>query len=228
MCLHSRDERIIREFALKKPVSRVLVNTPGALGGVGATTGLPPALTLGCGSVGGSATSDNVGPMNLINVRRLAYGLLELEDLRSGRTIPSKESEVVRSASGGSPQKPPKAKGSYLANGPAYLGNAAHSVEVTTSQPYNRLPSKQPMPWSKRRTSAFAAKSTSAAVSSPSWSAAMSALSRQLPKPAAQQLTALATSSPSMSFRVRTAKWNTSFRPSTSTRNPLCLRRTVA
>ena len=139
MCLHSRDERIIREFALKKPVSRVLVNTPGALGGVGATTGLPPALTLGCGSVGGSATSDNVGPMNLINVRRLAYGLLELEDLRSGRTIPSKESEVVRSASGGSPQKPPKAKGSYLANGPAYLGNAAHSVEVTTSQPYNRI-----------------------------------------------------------------------------------------
>ncbi len=46
------------------------------------TTALQPALTLGCGAVGGSATSDNVGPMNLINIRRVAYGLRELEDLR--------------------------------------------------------------------------------------------------------------------------------------------------
>ena len=58
------------------------MNTPGALGGVGATTGLQPALTLGCGSVGGSATSDNVSPLNLINRRRVAWGLCELEDLR--------------------------------------------------------------------------------------------------------------------------------------------------
>ena len=58
------------------------MNTPGALGGVGATTGLQPALTLGCGSVGGSATSDNVSPLNLINIRRVAWGLCELEDLR--------------------------------------------------------------------------------------------------------------------------------------------------
>ena len=52
------------------------MNTPGALGGVGATTGLQPALTLGCGSVGGSATSDNVSPLNLINRRRVAWGTL--------------------------------------------------------------------------------------------------------------------------------------------------------
>ena len=84
MTIHSEDMSVIREFALKKPVSRLLVNTPGALGGVGAVTGLQPALTLGCGAVGGSATSDNVGPMNLINIRRVAFGLRELEDLRSG------------------------------------------------------------------------------------------------------------------------------------------------
>ena len=84
MTIHSRNEEVIREFALKKPVSRLLVNTPGALGGVGALTGLQPALTLGCGAVGGSATSDNVGPMNLINIRRVAYGLKELDELRGG------------------------------------------------------------------------------------------------------------------------------------------------
>ena len=80
MMIHSQDEKIIREFALKKPVSRVLVNTPGALGGIGATTNMAPALTLGCGAVGGSSTSDNISPENLFNIRRLAYGVRELED----------------------------------------------------------------------------------------------------------------------------------------------------
>ena len=82
MVIHSQDKSVIREFSLKKPVSRLLVNTPGALGGVGATTGLQPALTLGCGAVGGSATSDNVGPMHLLNIRRVAWGIKELSDLR--------------------------------------------------------------------------------------------------------------------------------------------------
>ena len=82
MVIHSQDKSVIREFSLKKPVSRLLVNTPGALGGVGATTGLQPALTLGCGAVGGSATSDNVGPMHLLNIRRVAWGTKELSDLR--------------------------------------------------------------------------------------------------------------------------------------------------
>jgi acetaldehyde dehydrogenase (acetylating) len=82
MVIHSQNEEVIREFALKKPVSRLLVNTAGALGGVGATTGLIPTLTLGCGAIGGSATSDNVGPLNLINIRKLAYGVKELDDLR--------------------------------------------------------------------------------------------------------------------------------------------------
>lgn len=83
LVIHSNDENIVREFALKKPVSRILVNSPGALGGIGATTNLVPALTLGCGAVGGSSTSDNVGPLNLINIRRMVYGVRELEDIKS-------------------------------------------------------------------------------------------------------------------------------------------------
>lgn len=89
MTLHTENRDVVREFALKKPVSRILVNTPGALGGVGATTGLAPALTLGCGAVGGSATSDNITPMNLINIRRVAYGLRELGDLRGQAPVPA-------------------------------------------------------------------------------------------------------------------------------------------
>lgn len=73
-CIHAEDASVIRRFALRVPVSRFLVNTPGALGGIGATTGLFPALTLGCGAVGGSSSSNNIGPMDLINIRRVAWG----------------------------------------------------------------------------------------------------------------------------------------------------------
>ncbi|WP_425804184.1 acetaldehyde dehydrogenase (acetylating) [Desulfitobacterium sp. Sab5] len=84
LVIHSRDDHVIREFALKKPVSRVLVNTPSALGGIGATTNLFPALTLGCGAAGGGFTSDNVSPMNLINIRKVGYGVRKLEDITKG------------------------------------------------------------------------------------------------------------------------------------------------
>ena len=71
--MHATDMAVVKRFALKIPVSRFLVNTPSALGGIGATTGLFPALTLGCGAVGGSSTSNNISPMDLINIRRVAW-----------------------------------------------------------------------------------------------------------------------------------------------------------
>ena len=71
--LHCADEAVVRKFALQIPVSRFLVNTPAALGGIGATTALFPALTLGCGAVGGSSSSNNISPMDLINIRRVAW-----------------------------------------------------------------------------------------------------------------------------------------------------------
>ena len=71
--IHAQEEAVIRKFALQVPVSRFLVNTPAALGGIGAATGLFPALTLGCGAVGGSSTSNNISPLDLINIRRVAW-----------------------------------------------------------------------------------------------------------------------------------------------------------
>ena len=75
--MHAEDKEVIRKFALQIPVSRFLVNTPAALGGIGSTTGLFPALTLGCGAVGGSSSSNNISPMDLINIRRVAWGKQE-------------------------------------------------------------------------------------------------------------------------------------------------------
>ena len=72
--IHAADQAVVRKFALQIPVSRFLVNTPAALGGIGATTKLFPALTLGCGAVGGSSSSNNISPLDLINIRRVAWG----------------------------------------------------------------------------------------------------------------------------------------------------------
>ncbi len=79
VAIHSKDDDVILRFGLEKKVSRILVNTPAAQGGVGLTTNLAPSFTLGCGAAGGSATSDNVSPENLIDIRRIAFGV-ENED----------------------------------------------------------------------------------------------------------------------------------------------------
>jgi len=75
LAIHSSNDAVIREFAMKKPVSRILVNTPSTHGAVGITTNLTPSLTLGCGTVGGGATSDNVDTLHLFNIRRVAFGV---------------------------------------------------------------------------------------------------------------------------------------------------------
>src|SRR6266545_3266065 len=75
MSIHSRDDKIILEFGLKKPAGRICVNTPTTHGSIGLTTGLDPAMTLGCGGWGGNITSDNISPRHLLNIKRLAYEL---------------------------------------------------------------------------------------------------------------------------------------------------------
>ena len=82
-CMHCEDQAVVKKFALQVPVSRFIVNAPAALGGIGACTGLFPALTLGCGAVGGSSSSNNISPMDLLDVRQVAWGVDEEEKNRS-------------------------------------------------------------------------------------------------------------------------------------------------
>jgi acetaldehyde dehydrogenase (acetylating) len=71
--IHSKNDQRTREYAMRMPAMRILVNTPAPHGSIGITTNVFPAMTLGCGAVAGNITSDNVGPQNLINIKRLAY-----------------------------------------------------------------------------------------------------------------------------------------------------------
>ena len=73
LAIHSKNDEIVRQFGLQKPVFRIVVNTQAALGAVGYTTQLFPSMTLGCGTLGGNITSDNISPLHLINIKRVAY-----------------------------------------------------------------------------------------------------------------------------------------------------------
>lgn len=86
MSLHTEDKDIVMKFSIK-PASRILVNTGGTMGGTGLSTSLPIALTLGCGTMGGSSVSENVGPENLVNIKKLVYGIKDCATLAANDPI---------------------------------------------------------------------------------------------------------------------------------------------
>lgn len=67
----SRDAAI--RFGAEMPASRVIVNSPTTHGAIGFSTALPPSMTLGCGSWGGNVTSDNISPLHLMDIKRVAF-----------------------------------------------------------------------------------------------------------------------------------------------------------
>jgi acetaldehyde dehydrogenase (acetylating) len=111
MSIHSQNDAVILEFGLHKPAFRIVVNTPTTHGSIGLTTGLDPAMTLGCGGFGGNITSDNISPRHLLNIKRLAYGIREMP-----------RSRPPTSSAGSEP--PPGAGGNPLAPGPPPLPKA--------------------------------------------------------------------------------------------------------
>jgi acetaldehyde dehydrogenase (acetylating) len=82
MSIHTEDRNMVLEFSAK-PASRIVVNTGGTMGGVGASTGLAPSFTLGCGTWGGSSVSENVTPMHLVNIKRVAYGIKDVNGVNA-------------------------------------------------------------------------------------------------------------------------------------------------
>jgi acyl-CoA reductase-like NAD-dependent aldehyde dehydrogenase len=71
--IHTRSTAESKRFATAMPVSRVLVNTPATQGLMGLTTGLLLSMTLGCGTWGGTSTTNNVSYRDLMNIKRVAY-----------------------------------------------------------------------------------------------------------------------------------------------------------
>ena len=83
--IHAKDDAVIREYGMKMPAYRVVVNSPAPQGSIGSSTNLFPAMTLGCGAAGGNITSDNISPLHLINLRRIAYETRPVTHVASGQ-----------------------------------------------------------------------------------------------------------------------------------------------
>lgn len=107
--VHTRSREAAVRFGSEMPASRITVNTPTTHGAIGFSTALPPSMTLGCGSWGGNVTSDNVSPLHLLDIKRVAF-----------------ETRPVKS-------KRPAVSTSTVATGaPAYVGT---SVTAPPAQP---------------------------------------------------------------------------------------------
>ncbi len=75
LSIHSCDPDVIRQFALKKPVGRVLVNTPAVWGAMGITTDLFPTVILGSMTSKEGITAENISPLHMIYRRKAAFGI---------------------------------------------------------------------------------------------------------------------------------------------------------
>ncbi|MFQ5662940.1 MAG: acetaldehyde dehydrogenase (acetylating) [Terriglobia bacterium] len=89
IAIHSQNDAVIREFGSRVRAYRVVVNSPSPHGSIGYSTRLFPAMTLGCGAVGGNITSDNIGPQHLMNIKRVAYEARAVEPITE--RLPARE-----------------------------------------------------------------------------------------------------------------------------------------
>ncbi len=101
--LHTRSREVAVRVGAELPASRITVNTPTTHGAIGFSTALPPSMTLGCGSWGGNVTSDNVSPLHLMDIKRIAF---ETRPVKSTRPAASKGVGVPESITRPAPGRP--------------------------------------------------------------------------------------------------------------------------
>jgi acetaldehyde dehydrogenase / alcohol dehydrogenase len=71
--VYASDDSVIDRFAGRIRTGRILVNAPTAVGALGGIyNSLTPTFSLGCGTWGGSNTTDNVNYRNLLNVKTVS------------------------------------------------------------------------------------------------------------------------------------------------------------
>ncbi|HKH97780.1 MAG TPA: bifunctional acetaldehyde-CoA/alcohol dehydrogenase [Candidatus Sulfotelmatobacter sp.] len=71
--IFSRNDEVIRKFGEVINAGRIIVNSPGAIGALGAVyNDLVPTFSFGCGTGGGNSTTDNVNIYHYLNIKRLA------------------------------------------------------------------------------------------------------------------------------------------------------------
>ena len=70
--IHTASQELCTKFGDYIPAIRIICNSPSTFGGIGNVyNSFIPSLTLGCGSYGHNSVAGNVGPLNLLNVKKV-------------------------------------------------------------------------------------------------------------------------------------------------------------
>ena len=85
VAIHAEDPKVHAQFS-RLPAGRLVVNSPALFGGMGFSCAMDPSFQIGTGTWSGSMYSDNITPLHLINIKRLAH---EVRPWRSVREIGS-------------------------------------------------------------------------------------------------------------------------------------------
>ena len=139
--IYAKNDTRIREYGMRMPAMRVLVNTPAPQGSTGITTNVFPSMTLGCGAMAGNSTSDNIGPLHLINIKRLAYTVRTPEEAFEMPLDYDKAQDGPLAAAGGGEAIDRAAVVSAVER---YLASRGIAVAPSTTQP--AAPSKTQAP----------------------------------------------------------------------------------
>jgi len=113
--IHTRSREAAVRYGSEMPASRITVNTPTTHGAIGFSTALSPSMTLGCGSWGGNVTSDNVSPLHLMDIKRVAF---ETRPVKSKRPAVTAAQPTAMSAPPPAARQPATATASSSAPAP--------------------------------------------------------------------------------------------------------------
>ena len=70
--IHTASKELATKFGDLVPAIRVIWNSPSTFGGIGNVyNSFIPSLTLGCGSYGHNSVAGNIGPLNLLNIKKV-------------------------------------------------------------------------------------------------------------------------------------------------------------
>ncbi len=98
--MHTKSREAAIQYGKQMPASRIIINSPTTHGAIGLSTDLSPSMTLGCGSWGGNVTSDNISPIHLMDVKRVAFETKSVSNSKS-----SAQSQPVSVSNSQSPKR---------------------------------------------------------------------------------------------------------------------------
>lgn len=136
--MHTQNREAAITYGAQMPASRIVINSPTTHGAIGFSTDLSPSMTLGCGSWGGNVTSDNVSPIHLMDIKRVAF-----ETRSISAKVTSSKFQVPSSPAAAVSPKPKRAEiaaivDKFLSQKLAETPKAADSQ--TQSQPMSEPP----------------------------------------------------------------------------------------